>query len=62
MLPAFADLTKSKESFKTDGISFLPTLMGKKQKIHPDYLYWEFYESKGKQAIKQVKWKAIKHY
>jgi len=43
----------------TDGISFLPELTGKKQKTH-DYLYWEFPESGGQQAVRIGKWKGIR--
>ena len=45
-----------------DGISYLPTLLGKdaQQKKH-DYLYWEFNENGGpKQAIRQGNWKFVK--
>ncbi|MFC2097260.1 arylsulfatase [Bacteroidota bacterium] len=42
-----------------DGISYLPELLGKKQKQH-DYLYWEFHEQGNKQAIRKGKWKAVK--
>ncbi len=41
-----------------DGISFVPTLLGKEQKRH-DYLYWEFFERGGKRAARWGKWKAI---
>ena len=45
---------------KTDGVSLVPTLTGKgKQKEH-DYLYWEFYEQGGKQAVREGKWKGIR--
>ncbi len=45
----------------TNGISFLPTLLGKKrqQKLH-EFLYWEFYEQGSKQAIRMGKWKAVR--
>ncbi|MFC3196571.1 arylsulfatase [Parapedobacter deserti] len=45
----------------TDGVSFLPTLLGKAshQEQHP-YLYWEFHELGGRQAIRSGKWKAIR--
>jgi arylsulfatase A-like enzyme len=42
-----------------DGISFLPTLMGKEQKTHP-YLYWEFLERGGRQAVLMDQWKGIR--
>ncbi len=42
-----------------DGISFLPELLGKEQKEH-DFLYWEFHERGGKQAILAGRWKAVR--
>lgn len=45
----------------TQSISFAPTLKGKSedQEKH-DYLYWEFYERGGKQAVRFDQWKAIR--
>lgn len=48
-----------KEFTGIDGISFLPTLVGKEQKSHP-YLYWEFLERGGRQAVLMNKWKGIR--
>ena len=45
----------------TDGISFLPTLLGnsKDQKEHA-YLYWEYPDPKiGNRAVRMGKWKGI---
>lgn len=44
-----------------DGISFWATLAGDDdaQKSH-DYLYWEFYEQGGRQAVRRGDWKAIR--
>ncbi len=42
-----------------DGISFLPTLIGKEQKTH-NYLYWEFLEKGGRQAIRMNQWKGVR--
>lgn len=44
---------------KTDGLSFLPELLGKDQDTH-DILYWEFHERGGKQALLKDEWKAIR--
>ena len=44
---------------KTDGLSYLPSLIGKDQKEH-DYLYWEFTGYGGQQAIRINQWKGIK--
>ena len=43
---------------KIDGISFVPVMLGKKQKAH-DYLYWEFHERGGRQAVRMGKWKGV---
>lgn len=61
ILPTFCDLVGVKKPKNTDGISILPTILGDEndQKNH-DYLYWEFFEQGGKQAILKDDWKAIK--
>ena len=41
-----------------DGISFLPELLGKPQRVH-EYLYWEFPSQGGKRAVRAGKWKAV---
>jgi arylsulfatase A-like enzyme len=45
----------------TQSVSFAPTLLGKpdRQQEH-EYLYWEFYERAGKQALRFGDWKAIR--
>ena len=44
-----------------DSISFAPTLFGKAdQQTQHQYLYWEFYEQGGKQAVRSGNWKAIR--
>jgi arylsulfatase A-like enzyme len=59
ILPTFAEITGAEVTADIDGISFLPELLGKKQKQH-EYLYWEFHEQGGKAAIRMGNWKAIK--
>ncbi len=59
VLPTLCDITGLKTPQYADGISFLPELTGKKQKVHP-YLYWEFPEYGGQQAIRIGKWKGIR--
>ena len=44
-----------------DGISFLPTLLGKSDQKEHDYLYWEFHEKKGRVAMRQGNWKAVRY-
>ena len=59
ILPTFAEISGSEKPVTTDGISFLPELLGKKQKEH-EYLYWEFHEQGGKTAARMGRWKAVK--
>jgi arylsulfatase len=42
----------------TDGISFYPALISKRQKKHR-FLYWEFPEAGGSKAVRMGKWKGI---
>ena len=58
VVPTLADLTGF-ECGETDGISFLPELLGKAQAKHHS-LYWEFHEMGGKQAILVDQWKAVR--
>jgi arylsulfatase A-like enzyme len=59
ILPTFAEVVDANAPEYTNGISFLPELLGKEQPEH-DYLYWEFHEQGGKQAVRKGKWKAVK--
>ena len=59
ILPTFAEITGAVIPNGTDGISLLPSLLGRKQ-IEHDYLYWEFHEQGGKTAIRMGKWKAVR--
>jgi arylsulfatase A-like enzyme len=58
-LPTAAELAGVEIPENIDGISFLPSLLGKKQKQHKS-LYWEFHEQGGKQALRMGKWKAVR--
>lgn len=59
LLPTICDIINVDVPISTDGISFLPALLGEEQQAH-DYLYWEFPAYKGQQAIRMGKWKAIR--
>ncbi len=58
-LPTVCDIVQIDKPQNIDGISFLPELLGKKQETH-DFLYWEFHEQNGKQAVRFGKWKGIR--
>jgi arylsulfatase A-like enzyme len=57
MLPTFCDMAGVKTPDGLDGISMLPTLLGKsdKQKQH-EYLFWVY---TGTRTVRKGKWKAI---
>ena len=60
IMPTIVELSGNTMDSYTDGISFLPTLLGNgKQKKH-EYLYWEFHEDGGRQAVLVDNWKLIK--
>lgn len=60
IFPTFTSIAGVTVPPHTDGISLLPTLLGeKRQKEHP-YLYWEFHEGGGRQAVRKGKWKAVR--
>ena len=59
ILPTFAEIAGAEVPQGIDGISFLPSLLGKEQKKH-EFLYWEFHEQGGKMAVRMGNWKAVK--
>ena len=58
LFPTFCELAGTDLPQNLDGISFLPTLLGKPQKQH-DYLYWEFGERGGATAVLKGDWKGV---
>ncbi|MBE7171584.1 MAG: arylsulfatase [Williamsia sp.] len=60
-MPTLCQLVGAGAPKGIDGISYLPTLLGNdaQQKKH-DYLYWEFPESGGQQAVRVGPWKGIR--
>jgi len=61
VMPTFAELAGVETKDNLDGISFLPTLNGAKTQKQHEYLYWEFHEKGGRQAVRKGKWKAVKY-
>lgn len=60
ILPTFASIVGEKVGDKLDGISFRPTLLGEEGQKEHEYLYWEFVEQGGKQAVRKGNWKAVR--
>lgn len=60
VLATLLDVARAKP-VPSDGISFLPTLLGQndQQKRH-EYLYWEYAEKGGQLAIRLGQWKGVK--
>jgi arylsulfatase A-like enzyme len=58
-MPTVCGIANIETPKNIDGISFLPELLGKEQKEH-EYLYWEFLEQGGKQAVRIGDWKGIR--
>ncbi|MFV0591993.1 MAG: arylsulfatase [Draconibacterium sp.] len=59
VMPTLCDVVNIETPKVADGISFLPTLLEKKQPEHP-YLYWEYPEYGGQQAVRIGQWKGIR--
>jgi len=57
----FAEMLGKPAPAGLDSVSLLPTLTGEpgRQKEH-EYMYWEFYEQGGRQAVRFGSWKAIR--
>ncbi len=60
LLATAAELSGAETPDGLDSVSFMPTLVGNGKQAQHDYLYWEFYEQGGKQAVRAGKWKAVR--
>jgi arylsulfatase A len=61
LLPTFAEIIGHEVPENIDGISFLKTLKGESDQKQHHYLYWEFVELGGRQAIRKGDWKAVRY-
>lgn len=59
VMPTIAAITGAKTPENIDGVSFLPTLLAQKGQQQHDYLYWEFHEQGGRQAVRKGNWKLV---
>ena len=59
-LPTVCDLLGENVPHQSDGISYLPALTGTGEQPQHGYLYWEFHEQGGKQAVLKNNWKLIR--
>jgi arylsulfatase A-like enzyme len=60
-LPTFAQLVGLRPPGNADGVTMVPTLLGRpdEQKKHT-FLYWEFHERRSRQAVRFGRWKAVR--
>ena len=59
VLPTFCDIAQIPIPDQMDGVSFAPTLLEGSNQSESAYLYWEFPEYGGQQAVRMGKWKGI---
>jgi len=61
-LPTLAELAGVKRIPKTDGLSIVPTLLGRGDQARHDYLYWELprYDAKTRQFPKEIPRQALR--
>lgn len=58
-MPTFAELLGQKVPTNIDGISVLPTFLGKSGQKKHDFFYFEFQEMGGRQAVVEGNWKLL---
>ncbi|SEA14328.1 arylsulfatase [Porphyromonadaceae bacterium KH3R12] len=60
LLPTFCEIGGMEIPSHTDGISFLPELLGEKDQKRHEYLYWEHAQGGGQQAVRFGHWKGLR--
>jgi arylsulfatase len=60
VFPTLCEITGCKVPDGLDGISMMPAILGKGKQFPHKYLYWEFPERGGQQAVRLGKWKALR--
>jgi arylsulfatase len=60
VLPTLCEISGAAAPAETDGISFVPALFGRSGQREHAYLYWEYPEGDGQQAVRRGRWKAIR--
>ncbi|WP_437204950.1 arylsulfatase [Planctomicrobium sp. SH664] len=60
LFPTFAELAGARVTTPVDGVSILPTLLGKSQNLEDRMLYWEQMSNGLQQAVRWQNWKAVR--
>jgi arylsulfatase A-like enzyme len=58
-MPTLAEVAGAKVPSNIDGISFLPSLLDQSGQKQHEYMYWEFHEQGGRQAVRKGNWKLV---
>ena len=58
--PTICDMSGSKHPDNLDGISILPAVIQKGKQEKHEFLYWEYPERRGQQAVRLNNWKGIR--
>jgi arylsulfatase len=61
VLPTICELAETTFPADVDGLSIVPTLLGRRDQKRHDYLYWEYHGGGGAQAVRFGPWKAIRN-
>jgi len=59
VMPTLAEIAGIDTPKSSDGLSFLPTLLGEGIQKEHDYLYWEYNIKGGRKAIRKGEWKGV---
>jgi arylsulfatase A len=60
VLPTLCELAGVKPPVDIDGLSIVPSLLGRSDQPKHEYLYWEFHGEGGRQAVRFGDWKAVR--
>jgi arylsulfatase A len=60
VMPTLLELAGAPAAEKIDGVSFLPTILGRPGQKSHEYLYWEFPAKIGQQAVRLGDWKGVR--
>lgn len=60
IFPTLCDISGSIQPTGLDGISLMPTILQKGKQEEHKYLYWEYPERRGQQAVRMDNWKGVR--
>jgi arylsulfatase len=60
IFPTICDITGGEKPQELDGLSIMPEILNKGKQEKHEYLYWEYPERRGQQAVRMGEWKGIR--